>query len=926
MDLPPLVNEMATGIVLLDHQGRLIFANDWFLNTTGIGCKEAENHTLEKLFPELKKSRILTAISEAVDGHRATILSSKLSGTLFPFKTPGHRNMVQRIFVKPYDLKEGNTGCFIQISDETVKAEQEELLKEKTRSIEMLHNVATTANTAESTEEAMQAALRYVCNLMKWPVGHIYERSDDDPDLLVPTKIWHLADPKKFATFRKVTEKTSLKRGHGLPGRVFESQQHIWIADVTKDANFPRAKQAKNIGVKAGLALPIMVEGEVGAVLEFFTPKAVEPDETLLKTLDQVGLQIGRMIERERATAIIRAAEEQNRLLLAAAEEGIYGLDLEGRTIFANPAACEMLGYSEEELIGQPMHTLVNYTSPDGRPYPREECAMFTPVAGEVGAREDKVLWRRDGASFPIEYTSTSVRKDGELSGVVVTFHDITERKNAEAEITSLARFPQESPNPILRVDKDGKIIYANGAAGIFATEKAREDSRCDPGGWNKLLVLTRDRKAATNVEVACGSRVFSFVVSPSETSDDINLYGLDVTQRKQAEIKLKALKIEAENANHAKSQFLSSMSHELRTPLNSILGFSQILVTDREAPLNQDQSESVDQIMASGKHLLDLINDVLDLSRIESKKIELSIEDVDISQLVDETAGLIQAQAENSGIAVHRETTGQAIPFLKADYTKLKQVLLNLLSNAIKYNHEGGQVTLVPERREDGKIRINVSDTGDGIAQDQLPGLFEPFNRLGRESSAIEGTGIGLTITKRLVEAMKGEIGVDSVPGEGSNFWVEFDEGEALEQELDAVLDQIECTPADVTAQEKRIKVLYVEDNPANMRFVRKVISRLPQFDLLEATTAEDGLEAAFSQNPDIILMDINLPGTDGFQVLEVLQEQDLTDHMQVIALSANAMKADIKKGLDAGFDDYLTKPVNVDKLVEVLEKAAAI
>ncbi len=282
------------------------------------------------------------------------------------------------------------------------------------------------------------------------------------------------------------------------------------------------------------------------------------------------------------------------------------------------------------------------------------------------------------------------------------------------------------------------------------------------------------------------------------------------------------------------------------------------------------------------------------------------------------------KAQAEECGITVHDQSAEIGAPFLKADYTRLKQVLLNLLSNAIKYNREGGEVTLVPERREGGKIRISVRDTGGGIPQEQLPDLFEPFNRLGRESGTIEGTGIGLTITKKLVEAMGGEIGVHSIPGEGTTFWVEFDEGESLEQELDTALDSIESAPAAGTAQGKHLKVLYVEDNPANMKFVRKVLSRMPRYDLLEATTAEDGVEAALSENPDIILMDIGLPGADGYEALKMLRERGLAGHIRVIALSAHAMRGDIRKGRDAGFDDYLTKPIDVDKLVNVLEKAA--
>jgi len=415
--------------------------------------------------------------------------------------------------------------------------------------------------------------------------------------------------------------------------------------------------------------------------------------------------------------------------------------------------------------------------------------------------------------------------------------------------------------------------------------------------------------------------------VSPMEIHGNKMFIGIirDITERQKAEDSLRVAKIEAENANLAKSQFLSSMSHELRTPLNSILGFSQIMLEDEDAPLNEDHLHSVSQVYASGQHLLDLINDVLDLARIESEKLDLSIEPVDLPGLLHETVKLIRSQAIERRIIVHDPDFADDQPFVLADYRKLKQVLLNLLSNAVKYNRQDGEVFVLSERRPEGIIRINIRDTGEGIEDKNLPLLFEPFNRLGHENSAIQGTGIGLNITRKLVEAMEGELGVSSTPGQGSTFWVEFREAEKPAQRAEAAAEAFIAQSTFVVGSQEHYKVLYVEDNPANMMLMERIVSKLPQYDLLKAMTGEEGVKIAVEKKPDVILMDISLPGIDGFEALEELQKRGLADEMTIIALSANAMKPDIEKGRNAGFYDYLTKPLNVPHLLETLERAVA-
>ena len=511
---------------------------------------------------------------------------------------------------------------------------------------------------------------------------------------------------------------------------------------------------------------------------------------------------------------------ERTRLLLNSAGEGIYGVDIQGRTTFVNPAACEMLGYEEAEMIGQVMHALIHHSYPDGSPYPRENCHMYAAFTdGKVHNIDDEVLWRKDGTNIPVEYTSTPIRRNGQLAGAVITVRDITERKKAEI----------------------------------------------------KLI------------------------------------------QSKEA----------AEVSNRAKSEFLSSMSHELRTPLNAVLGFSHILQDDPEQPLSDDQKESVDQIRRAGSHLLNLIDDILDLSKIEESSLEVSIEDVDLNLVIEECIDLISAQAANAGIEVIID------PFpeirLRADHTRLKQVVLNLMSNAIKYNSPNGYVKLFARQSSGQMASLSVIDSGPGIAEKNLEQLFQSFNRLGYENSAIEGTGVGLVITKKLVEAMNGSIDVKSEVGTGSAFTVHIPVSDTgVEDTANESLFTDNVPDNEKAAEENKdfSTILYIEDNPSNQLVMKKVIARLKNCELVIAGDAETGLTIARKQIPDVILMDINLPGMNGFEALQELRKVPQTADIPVIAISANAMPPDVERGRQSGFVDYLTKPIDITAVSEAIGK----
>lgn len=372
--------------------------------------------------------------------------------------------------------------------------------------------------------------------------------------------------------------------------------------------------------------------------------------------------------------------------------------------------------------------------------------------------------------------------------------------------------------------------------------------------------------------------------------------------------------------ASQAKDVFLSSMSHELRTPLNAILGFAQLLEAD-SSNLSQ-RTENIEQIQKAGWHLLELINEVLDLAKIETGAIRLSMEGIELREVIAEILQLIDPVASQYQIAIAAEAIQSCTHHIRADRTRLRQVLLNLLSNAIKYNRIGGSVTLAIGASASDKVRIEVADTGSGLTHLQQTHLFEAFNRLGRENENIEGTGIGLVITRRLVEAMGGTIGVTSAAGEGSTFWVEF----ALAPIASAVAPHPhdQDIDADIVAAPSRIcKLLYVEDNPVNLLLVSKIVATQPCLIMLSANSGAQGLEIARTQCPDIILLDIELPDMSGLDVLRQLQRDKRTSAIPVLALSAHAAHHSIAAALAAGFKHYITKPIRVKAFLDTVYRS---
>ncbi len=676
---------------------------------------------------------------------------------------------------------------------------------------------------------------------------------------------------------------------------------------------------------------------------------------------------------RKQAEEALLKAGALQRAIFNSANFSSIATDAKGVIQIFNVGAERMLGYSAAEVM--------NKITPAEISDPQEVIARARALSTELGtiitpgfealvfkaSRGIEDIYeltyiRKDGSRFPAVVSVTALRdaQDG-IIGYLLIGTDNTARKQVEAEQKKLdQRLRDQQFYTRSLIESNIDALMTTDPSGIISDVNKQMEALtgCTRdeliGAPFKNYFTNPDRAEAGIRRVLNENRVTDYeltararngketVVSYNATTfhdRDRNLQGVfaaarDITERKrldqvlqQNNVELEIAKLAAEKANLAKSDFLSSMSHELRTPLNAILGFAQLIETGAPEPTPL-QKRSVDQILQAGWYLLELINEILDLALIESGRLSLSHEPIELSEILFECQAMIGPQALKRGITV--QFPRLEVPhYVSADRTRVKQVLINLLSNSIKYNKFEGSVRVTCEETTAGRVRIEVQDTGNGLPQDKLEQLFQPFNRLGQEGTSEEGTGIGLVVCKRLIELMRGEIGVRSTVGTGSVFWIELCRSDLPEtlaaMQLRQTITLVESLPT-LENSARLSTLLYVEDNSANLMLVEDLIERRSDIRLITARDGPTGIEIARREFPDAILMDINLPGISGLQALRILALDPSTAHIPVVALSANAMPSDIERGMQSGFFDYLTKPIKVAELMGALDRALSL
>ena len=639
-------------------------------------------------------------------------------------------------------------------------------------------------------------------------------------------------------------------------------------------------------------------------------------------------------------TAALEASEQGFRQIFEEAPIGMAVVGIDESFNQVNATLCQMIGYSESELT---QRTTMDITFEEDIEQGRQNAEEL--LTGGPRSSVERRYLRKDGEVLWITRTACLMRDvDGHPRNFLVMVEDITERKRAEKELCESKReleaahhanqlIMDNSQDVICTMDEWGRFVSVSAACeqlwGYTPAEligRPYIDFVCpeDRVMTNQVADVLRldgkftdfvnrySRKDGTLVDVLWSA-------SWSESDKIMFCVAHDITDRSRIEKALREAKEEADRANHAKSEFLSRMSHELRTPLNAILGFGQLL--ERQNP-TETQRTRVGHIISAGRHLLNLINEVLDISRVETGNLHLSLEPVCVGEALDEALNLMRPLAAERGIELLSPAPLDTSYHVMADRQRLKQVLLNLLTNAVKYTPLDGKVNVSSCATGGNTMRIVVTDTGAGISPGKLARLFTPFDRLGAEQTGVEGTGLGLALCQRLVQAMHGTIGANSIPGHGSTFWVEL-------AAVDSPLERVAAAKRDASfptsgSEEDKRTILYIEDNLSNLTLIEQMLAERPHIQLMTAMQGQLGIELARQHSPDLILLDLHLPDLPGWDVLAHLRHGDATRDIPVVIISADATSRQIERLMEAGARAYLTKPLDMLEFYRVINDMA--
>ncbi len=926
-----IVEAASDAIFVYDLQGRFVDVNTAACKLVGYEREELLHlrvGDIEISFDPAKGSR---RWQEMELGEAVTMegFAQRKGGSAFPTEA--------RISVVETD---GERFLLALVRDTTERKQAERLLQVRARQQRKVAQLGVKALQGEKVEALLDEAVAVVADALDVEICRVLEHVKERGELVTRAGL-NLPDHERGQ--RAAPDSPNFAAGH-----VLRTGHAVIIEDVQKDERFEPSPWLKASGAVSGLHVSVGGDGSHSpqyGILAAYTRERREFTEDDVSFVQSIANVLAAAITRQRAEDALRAVEVRYDRIAAHTPGVVYQCLLRADGTLAVPfisESCRTLYGREPKEIQDRPELMVECVHPDER-------SGFVEAMYHVKQTLTPLRWQGrhllpDGEIRWVRFESRPERlPDGGVicDGIIVDVTEEEERKEALRQSEQRFRLANfHSPFPVMLHADDGEIIQINDAwthlTGYtpeeiptvedwlrlaYSSEETREEVRhFIAQTWERVGVA---QSPGRSVRCANGKeRIWDFNgVNLGRLPDGRWLrmsMAVDVTERHEQEEALRLAKKEAERANRAKSVFLSRMSHELRTPLNAILGFGQLLEMSR---LDEQDADSTRHILKGGRHLLGMVDEVLDLARVEAGELSLKISTVRLDKLLPECAGLMARMAQARGITCNVTVPPASWMPVRADEQRLRQVLLNLLSNAIKYNREGGQVNLSCQQTQDGWARLKVKDTGAGITAEGLGRLFVPFERLGQELGEVEGTGLGLVVSKQLMEAMGGSLHAKSQVGEGSTFWADLPMAATNTEPKDSVAVH-SLEPAKTRKDPSAATVLYIEDNASNVQVIKTVIERLrPRWRLLLARDGQSGLQQAREHSPDIILLDLQLPGMNGDQVLAEVRKDRHIRQIPVLLLSADATKDSRDRLLALGANDYLSKPFGIAHLLERLD-----